>query len=499
MKNLLYITVGSLLLFSSCEKFLSKIPDNRTTLDSPEAVSELLVSAYPEESYVHFTEVMSDNADDKGPGQYIAEYIPNDNAYIWNDNQYDEDSPVAYWNSCYKAIAHSNQALAAIEGAPDKENYRAQKGEALATRAYAHFMLVNIFAKHYNPSTCETELGVPYVTDVETVVIKKYKRETIAEIYQRIEDDLNTAFTLIRDDAYSVPKYHFTQQALHAFASRFYLYKGDWDRVIEHSNKAIGENPLVKIRDWNGKYMNLETKELWAEYTRTGEAANILLNRVYSNWASGTCVFRFSLSSPKIIELFDVGNVIPRFDNVIGSKVLYAAGSEQLGFVPKLPELKEMHGETLYIPYTIVPLFCVEEVLFNRAEANVMKKNYNAALTDMDYYNQKRNTKYDPENKITDEKIQGLYEDKEFKGPVLAPFYGVDGEQQQRYLWYMLDIRRREFIHEGMRWFDIKRFNFEIEHKLFGNGSVKLTKDDLRHAVQIPASAVASGLIPNPR
>ena len=32
---------------SSCEDFLSEIPDNRTQIDTPEKISELLVNAYP--------------------------------------------------------------------------------------------------------------------------------------------------------------------------------------------------------------------------------------------------------------------------------------------------------------------------------------------------------------------------------------------------------------------------------------------------------------------
>lgn len=38
-------------------------------------------------------------------------------------------------------------------------------GEALICRAYAHFMLVNIFSMQYNEKTSSTDLGVPYITE----------------------------------------------------------------------------------------------------------------------------------------------------------------------------------------------------------------------------------------------------------------------------------------------------------------------------------------------
>lgn len=491
--------LGMAMLFS-CEGFLGKNPDNRTQLDSPQAVSELLVSAYPNEAHMFFTEVMSDNVGDKGIGQYVSEYIPNTKAYFWEDDFSDEDSPTAYWNGCYKAISHSNQALRAIEESGDEEFYASQKGEALVTRAYAHFMLVNLFAKQYNPSSAATDLGVPFVTEPEDVVFRKYKRETVKVIYDNIEVDLNAAMKLIRDESYTVPKYHFTKDALNAFASRFHLYMGNWDKVIEHANYVLGSNPVPKLRDWNGKYMKLEASELWAQYTRAEESSNILLNRAYTLWAQGAIVCRYSLSNEKAIELFELGNIgVRRFDLVLGDKILQAGGSDQCSFIPKYPDRLETEGGASFgIPNTIIPLFTMEEVLFNLAEAYVMKNQFDLALNCFDAYNQKRNQLYLPENKINETTIRLLYEGDYQPGPALAPFYAVS-ERQQLYLWYLLDLKRREFIHEGQRWFDIKRFNFEIQHDVFGGSPVKLPKDDLRRVIQIPSQAIAIGLEANPR
>ena len=54
MKSLKY-TVAVLglaaLSLTSCSDFLDEMPDNRTTLDTPEKVANLLVSAYPTASY----------------------------------------------------------------------------------------------------------------------------------------------------------------------------------------------------------------------------------------------------------------------------------------------------------------------------------------------------------------------------------------------------------------------------------------------------------------
>ena len=64
----------------------------------------------------------------------------------------------------------------------------------------------------------------------------------------------------------------------------------------------------------------------------------------------------------------------------------------------------------------------------------------------------------------------------------------------------MLFERRKEFIGQGMRWFDMKRFGIDVLH-LFQDGSVgTLEFEDPRWVFQIPQSAIdVGGLEPNPR
>jgi hypothetical protein len=60
--------------------------------------------------------------------------------------------------------------------------------------------------------------------------------------------------------------------------------------------------------------------------------------------------------------------------------------------------------------------------------------------------------------------------------------------------------RRKEFIVQGLRWFDIKRFELEVEHDLVDGSTIKLDQNDKRKVLQIPVSAVDVGkLEPNPR
>ena len=226
MKNIKFNIIKVLafvLLASSCNDVLDEAPDNRIeAIDSPEKIAELLVAAYPDAAYVPFLEPMSDNAGDKGPsadtGIDFATTL-NQRMYFWDDiNDIDDDTPTYYWNRAYKAIAQANQALISIEELGGGSELNALKGEALMCRAYAHFMLVSIFSKAYNPSTANTDLGIPYVTKPETVLLGKYERGSVENVYNQIQNDIEAGLPLVKDN-YNVPAFHFTKKAANAFAS----------------------------------------------------------------------------------------------------------------------------------------------------------------------------------------------------------------------------------------------------------------------------------------
>src|SRR5688500_10597445 len=172
---------------TGCEDFLSKVPDNRTTLDTKEKISELLVTAYPEGNYIPFCEAMSDNVEDNPS---TLQDVRNTDPYFWRDvTSTAQDSPENYWNECYAAIAAANHALKAIGESSDPASFSSEKGEALVARAYAHFMLVSLFSKIYNPITASSDPGIPYVTDPETTSLKTYERGTVQSVYEQVEKD----------------------------------------------------------------------------------------------------------------------------------------------------------------------------------------------------------------------------------------------------------------------------------------------------------------------
>ncbi|UAY56386.1 RagB/SusD family nutrient uptake outer membrane protein [Arachidicoccus terrestris] len=470
----------------SCNKFLDKLPDNRTSLNSVDKVAELLTTAYPSASYIPFLEAMSDNADDKGEGR-VDFNQENSDAYRFKDIIKDaQDTPEYYWMQAYAAIAAANQALDAIAKAPDPDEYAAQKGEALVCRAFAHFMLVTLFAKVYDPATAANDPGIPYVTEPETVVFKDYSRGTVQEDYDKIEKDLEEGLPLLAGHEYDVPKYHFTTQSANAFASRFYLFKRDYVKVVEAAKAAFPTGNFVKnMRPWLTTYSNLSYDEMRAIYTKSSENANLLLIQASSWWDRNFASMRFGLSDALSSKI--LGN------NVTGNRswAMPIFGQSDYHNVPKwsyffyAPEDPNFGQD-----YSMIPQFTTEEVLLNRAEAYARLDQFDNCINDLNTYASQRFENYNPtSNAVTVEKAETFYD---------------EADPTQALVNVVLDFKRAEFVEEGQRWFDIIRNGLTVKHYIRNTrqvivDSVIVAPDDPRRVLQIPQSAVLSGVELNPR
>ena len=534
-----YIYLGLLpLIFAGCSKFLEHVPDDRTDLKDVEAVKALLVSAYPDGHYMMAGELMSDNADDKGSYQLSMYPEMQEEAYFWeNSTQLVQDAPSHYWTRVYKAISAANHAIEAINNNGNGPEYAPYLGEALMCRAFNHFLLVNFWAKHYDPATAATDLGIPYVTEPEKEALVDYKRNTVKEVYDLIEDDITKGFPLLADNAYDVPKYHFTRAAASAFIARFYLFRGeagDWNKVIQYPTTILGTNFKAQLRDYAGKYVPISSDASAYQqlYGNFGEPAILLLTNASSLWYYSSRAGRYGMSFNVLNEVMTTSLASTIRNN---RWVGFVGGSDpHLSLMKFYPYLRVAYpGASSGLPYVLCPILTVEEAVFNRAEANVMVKNFDAAINDINIYLSPRTRNYsETANRLgmkqvseiiptpTPEKPDSVrveyswvYDSEVALSTVvnaytasltaikLEPWYHdqLDNEQMCM-LQYITDLRRREFLQEGVRWFDVKRFHIEVTHRVRGEEEpYVLTKDDPRRAWQIPSAALSYGIEPNPR
>lgn len=467
----------------ACNKQLDKLPDNRTVITNVDQVTQLLASAYPHAVYMSFTEPMSDNAEDKGSAPATADpesYQINSQSYRFQDvTSIKFDSPIAYWDSCYHAIAIANQALTYCNG-PDSALYAAQKGEALVCRAYAHFMLVCLFAKPYNSTTAGTDPGIPYVTKPISNVFEKYTRGTVLSVYNNIESDLTRGLALIQDKIYgTAPKFHFTIQAAHAFATRFYMFKRDYDQVISHASAVFGSSdPASLIRNATVDYATLQYQQLGIKYVSSSENANILLQEAQSNYFDNYAQYRYGYGQGIYFNVINAPNVTK--GNL--AMITYGATPQVFNF-PKWSSYNSGGGGK----YGLDPLFSMEEVLMNRAEAYAWKNNTTAALADLNAWVSRNIKNYDPaSHNVTITKATGFYGQSAAISLIEAA----------------LDFKRYSYMQEGLRWFDLIRLGatiYRFSGSNFSSPIDSILPNDKRRVLQLPPEAVAAGLELNPR
>ncbi|MEA4937032.1 MAG: RagB/SusD family nutrient uptake outer membrane protein [Paludibacter sp.] len=510
IKYILLVVFAS--AFASCESFLDTLPDNRTQIDTEKKISQLLVSAYPVANYSVLAELSSDNYVDNNvivPAARLSSFERmHDEIFSWNEvtSSTQQDSPSYVWERFYAAISAANHSLKAIEELelqnPDTD-LASQKGEALLCRAYGHFILVNIFCQAYKDEmVSKSDIGIPYMTEPETSVNPYYKRESVQSVYEKIQHDLEAGFALLTDQRYSVLKYRFNKKAAAAFAARFYLYKREYQKVVDYADQVLTANPASLMRDW--------TLDLGDNYNAFGynyisadNSCNLMLLPTYSLFDRifGT---RYGLNGDALKGTFynEAGVNGPTWLSILpGFKNIY--GTEEYGaYMPKTNEMFEYTDKVAGIGYAHVVRaeFTAEETLLCRAEALIYLNRFNDAVADLQVWN----SSHLAPNVLTESIIKNFYVAsntlfvKTLNNDKMSSSFAVTAAQRP-FIHCVLHFRRIETMFDGYRWFDIKRYGIEIEHNIAGKGIDKLVYNDPRRAIQLPQEVISAGLDPNPR
>lgn len=497
------------LFTTSCTDFLSTSPDNRTQLNTSEKISQLLVSAYPTANYSTIAELSSDNFVDNN--SILPVILPShekldDEIFAWDPavSSTEQDSPSYLWESCYGSIASANHALKAIDELKSQGStvdMSAQKGEALLCRAYGHFILVNIFAQAYkDESASVADLGIPYITVPETVVQGKYTRESVAAVYAKIQKDIEDGISLISDQNYNIPKYHFNKKAAAAFATRFYLYKRDYAKVMSYANDVLNADPTSMMRNWNKSYGS--SSEIGYDYINSELNCNLLILPTMSSFNRnfGT---RYGHNGDAMNgSTYGTGPTWGSYLPCFSGK-LYIRGQQDYGvFFPKCDEMFEYTDKIAGIGFAHVTRveFTAEETLLCRAEALIYLNRIPEAVADLQVWNKSHMAP----NTLNETAIKNFYTStnklfvKTLNSDKMSSTFIIT-DIQKPFIDCVLHFRRIETIFDGYRWFDIKRYGIEINHAI-GRTVVKtLLYNDLRRAIQIPQEVVSAGMVPNPR
>jgi hypothetical protein len=172
---------------------------------------------------------------------------------------------VYYWVDGYRLINRCNLIIEGVSDAISKGIITQAVGndyigQAKFLRAITHFELLMYFARPYQFTSAASHPGVPYrevgvdtQNEIDAEILKG--RNTVAECYTKVLNDLNDAETLITNTT----KTKATKNAAIAFKTRVYLHKRDWANVITEGNKITTSFSLTASPD--GPFANNNSTE----------------------------------------------------------------------------------------------------------------------------------------------------------------------------------------------------------------------------------------------
>lgn len=172
--------------------------------------------------------------------------------YMWNDGMYSRAvlgkniaNANSVWYPFYQRILGCNVVLDYLdEMQGDTLTRESLRGEALALRSWIYLQLVNTFGKAWNQCDPATEPGVVLKLNSDV----KYEfpsKNTVLEVYTRIEQDLLEANRLLEKHNREQNNRRIGHLAVKGMLSRMYLYEENWDESIRWADAVLAEKSAL--------------------------------------------------------------------------------------------------------------------------------------------------------------------------------------------------------------------------------------------------------------
>lgn len=174
--------------------------------------------------------------------------------YNWSQSAYNASNMDGMWRFGYQIIRSCNFVIEKagefrVENISQADD---MMGQAYALRALIHFTLVNTFAQTYNLTSDASHTGIPYVitsdwTHPET------SRKTVNAVYTELVNDLNKAVQLMPADPTNTSVANKTlvmnKMAAKALLARVHLFKGDYQIAKNIACEIAKLKPLMTINE----------------------------------------------------------------------------------------------------------------------------------------------------------------------------------------------------------------------------------------------------------
>ena len=273
MKNIVYIIV--LVLFPSCGNFLDEYSQDMVVPKTVSDLNEVLLgNGYLPSSEIEYLKngsiawqihlldddintVIAYNAT-KGLQEMDPVYYGYTTWQMEVGRNYIGNSLAAdnwNWDALYQRINSMNIILNELDNVSqntDEEKMDAIRveGECYFLRAQFYLMLVNLYAKAYDPDHATTDPGVPlkltYYVEHDKDKKTQFDRTPVAEVYEQIVKDLNESINCFTKSPQTKSFYRASKNAALLLLSRVYLYMQDWKNAESTAKELLTRNGALQ-------------------------------------------------------------------------------------------------------------------------------------------------------------------------------------------------------------------------------------------------------------
>lgn len=449
-----------------CKKYLDELPRGvviaKTTSDFRKLLDDVDNQRYPfslsqVSSYV---DVMSDDvyADSTKWLSWTTTRQHVNALYAFQSDvwQYEAYADDVNWKNQYYISSIIGTILIEIEKVTDNPEVKRQLiAEARVHRAYAYLNLVNIYAKHYNPQTAATDLGVPLIMDAAS--LPSLKRASVKEVYDFVLKELEGSLADLPENL-GTYNHRPTKVAVYAILARTHLYMGEYQKALENAEKCLAINNF--LHDYNTLYTGadhinnlvgmsrLTDKEVLLH--KTTSKGFLLNNYMILDTASFNKLYSgFTRPTPTTMVNHDLRRTLKftgfnTSGNLTGKVATYSVSYNNWY---KKDGANSSAADNIHIG--------TPEAYLIRAECNARLNQLQKALDDVN-----------------------LIRTKRYKTGTYTPVTLADlGNSQANVLAEVLLERRRELYGKELRLFDIKRLHLPVTHYI-GSHRIDLPADD---------------------
>ena len=255
MKSIVLTLVGSFMLWMlvGCDGFLDEYSITEVRPTELTDIEQLLLGdayldAGQKEVQYNIMDIFTDDIKCNGLGnEGFRTYFENMRwRFLWDADMFNNAGggyDAACWELPYNKILGCNIVLDCLDDMTGEASLRENlRGEALTLRSMYYLMLVNMYGMPYNEGDPSLNPGVPLKLTME-VRDERFPRNSVAEVYGQIEQDLLRGNWLLTEYDYNRNFLRIGHLAAKALLSRVYLYMEDWDRAIAYADSVLQVKP----------------------------------------------------------------------------------------------------------------------------------------------------------------------------------------------------------------------------------------------------------------